>query len=112
MTKEYASKFWMTIFRALSEDPEERILTNPAVDFTEKVKSGAFDHLSDEAYNAMLSDVEEQNALFLRQRCATSYAVLLRAISRLQLTDTERHTILRVLVNASTRTDFRKETVR
>lgn len=109
MTKDYAYRFWTGLFRLLRTEPESRIMENPAAAFAEKAKTGAFDSLSDEEYEAKLNDVEQENALFEYKKFATSYVVLLRALRRLELNDTEMHTLLRVLINASLRTDFRKE---
>lgn len=109
MTKDYAYRFWTGLFRLLRTEPESRIMENPAAAFAEKAKAGAFDSLSDEEYEAKLNDVEQENALFEYKKFATSYVVMLRALRRLELNDTEMHTLLRVLINASLRTDFRKE---
>ena len=109
MTKDYAYRFWTGLFRLLRTEPESRIMENPAAAFAEKAKTGAFDSLSDEEYEAKLNDVEQENALFEYKKFATSYVVMLRALRRLELNDTEMHTLLRVLINASLRTDFRKE---
>lgn len=109
MTKEYAYRFWTGLFQLLRTEPESRVMENPAVAFTEKAKAGAFDSLSDEEYNDQLNDIEQENALFGYQKFATSYVVLLRALRRLELNDTEMHALLRILINASIRTDFRKE---
>ncbi|HAE16766.1 MAG TPA: hypothetical protein DCG51_09475 [Erysipelotrichaceae bacterium] len=109
MTKDYAYRFWTGLFRLLRTEPESRVMENPAAAFAEKAKAGAFDSLSDEEYEAQLNDVEQENALFGYQKFATSYVIMLKALRRLELNDTEMHTLLRILINASVRTDFRKE---
>lgn len=108
MTKDYAFSMWTTLLDRIHDDPEARILENPAAAFTEKAKAGGFDAISDEEYEQEKENVEQASALFERRLNATTYTVLLRALRRLEFNDSERHLLLRALVSATTHTDFKK----
>ena len=108
MTRTYAYTFWVELFQNLQKGNEERIMKNPAIDFGERVKAGEFDSYSDEEYEDMLSDVEQENALYDHRAYATSYVILLRALQKMEFTQEERNVIIKIFTNVAQRTDFRK----
>lgn len=106
MTKDYANKMWQRYLKGLSKTDESRIVTNPAVTFTNDAKAGKFDSVSDQEYGVMLADVEDESGLFGKNSKGSLYVVFLRAFQKLTLTEAEIRSISDVLAKASVRADF------
>ena len=112
MTKDHAYAMWESYLSRLDLEPSQRILKNPAVEFTKKAKAGAYDSLSDEEYNELLHNCEQEAALFADRPSATAVTLFLRALSRIELNEREKKELLRILADASARCDFRERSAR
>ena len=62
-------------------------IQNPAIDFTLDAKRGKYDSVTDEEYQRLLSDVEEESSFWHNQPAATASEILLEALSRTPMPD-------------------------
>ena len=106
MTKEYASSMWLKYLESIREDYADRVLKNPALDFTKKAKSGYFDDISDAEYNSKLDDVEAESRIFENKAVASSYLLLIRALRTLSFNAQEWNQLIDVLSDAAAHSDF------
>ena len=101
MTLEYAYDMWKRYLQCMSKPANERVLENPAIRFSERVKQGAFNRLSDDEFQERLDNVNEEASLFLNRKKASSTALFFRALQDLSLTKEQIETIARDLADAS-----------
>ena len=109
MSKKYAIDMWKKYLELLKLTDENRITNNPCVEFTENVKVGIYDSLDEEEYDSLLSNVEQEGALYGNKRRSSACTIFLRGYRCLSLTDRELERIAEILADASLRVDDRKE---
>lgn len=68
---------WMSkIFKEITNGRGERVLENPAVQFTLDAKAGEYDEVSDETYNFLLNEVEELSKFWCDQKEVPAVQIL------------------------------------
>ena len=107
MTHEYASSMWLRYLKNITLTDERRIIENPALEFTEKAKSGFYDTYSDADYMRALNDTEEESSFFENNPRASAYTLFLKAFRKLPLRECDYAAIAKVLADASEKIDFR-----
>ena len=100
-------RFWRNYFLlAHSRSGVAAVVENPAIEFTMKAKRGDYDDISDDTYNVLLHDVEEEAAFFLEKKRDNATAVFLRALRSTPLYPEEIAGIVGILTDASARVDY------
>ena len=69
----------------VTADDAGSYVENPAIEFTQKVKDGRFDNLSDEEYDARLRKVEKLSTLWHKQPRRTAGEILLALLERITI---------------------------
>lgn len=68
---------WMSkIFKEITNGRGERVIENPAVQFTLDAKAGEYDEVSDETYNFLLNEVEELSKFWCDQKEVPAVQIL------------------------------------
>lgn len=90
-------KFWKEILEFIIDGKPDEMIENPALVFARNAKAGGFDSISDEEYNALLAECENQSKLWrsLPHRAASD--ILLDALEFVRINDVPRHRLAQVL---------------
>lgn len=106
MIYETAKQFWRVYIGMANKDGADTNMINPAVDFTARAKNGEYDSLSDDEYAEKLGDVEAISVFWENGQSETAGNILLNALARTNLSDTEVDEIACVLAESSRNTDY------
>ncbi len=90
-------RFWKEILECIIDGNPDEMIENPALVFTRNAKAGSFDCVSDEEYEALLAECENQAKLWrsLPHRAASD--ILLDALMSVRINDVPRHRLAQVL---------------
>ena len=89
-------RFWKEILECIIDGNPDEMIENPALVFTRNAKAGSFDCVSDEEYEALLAECENQAKLWrsLPHRAASD--ILLDALMSVRINDVPRHRLAQV----------------
>ncbi len=106
MTHNTAKSFWSTYIGMICRDDAGFSMINPAVSFTEQTRAGGFDSLSDEEYQSKLDEVTELSSFWDGTHSDSVGNILLNAIARTSMSDSEIDKITTILADASANTVY------
>ena len=107
MEKDMARDMWAKLINLVNRGYASQLLTNPAVDFTVAVKAGKYDDLPDEEYNKMLHTIDQMaHGVWGRDAHRPAGEVLLSALLTTNIQEKSIETIVELLAEASTQTDY------
>lgn len=93
------------LLRASSKGFGGRTITNPAVDFTQRAKSGEYDDVSEEEYFKELDRIEELNNVWQHRSARQVGELLLTALENVDLSESDVVDMAATLMCAYERTD-------
>lgn len=106
MTFEMAQSFWRAYITMVNRNGARVSMFNPADDFTARAHMGEFDSLSDSEYGKRMDDVQTLSLFWDNQHSEEIGNILLNAIVRTRILDTEIDSIVKILADASVNTDY------
>lgn len=106
MTHNNAKTFWTAYITMVNENNSHLNMLNPADDFNVRSRSGEFDNLSDDEYEKIRTDVEDISSFWNHRHSETIGIILLNAIAKTNILDSEIDDIAKILTDASVRTDY------
>ena len=106
MTFEMAQSFWRAYITMVNRNGARVSMFNPADDFTARAHMGEFDSLSDSEYGKRMDDVQTLSLFWDNQHSEEIGNILLNAIVRTRILDTEIDSFVKILADASVNTDY------
>lgn len=87
MTNNAAKIFGKAYLTMASKNDARFNMTNSAIDFTARARTGEFDNISDEKYQEMLTDTEDISSFWERSQSETAGNILLNAMARTNISN-------------------------
>lgn len=106
MIRDTAKSFWSTYIKMVHRNDADYNMINPAVDFTAKAHAGEFDTLSDAEYEEKYEEIKELSSLWNDAHSDSVGNILLHAIAKTNLSETEINEIAEILADASAHTIY------
>lgn len=106
MTHDMAKQFWNVYIGMASKDGAHVNMSSPTEDFKARAHAGEFDRLTDDQYYQKEADAEEIASFWNYRHCETAGNILLNALARTDMSETEIDEIAGILADASARTDY------
>lgn len=85
------------------------MVTNPAVELTVRTQSGELNEYPDEAYNTVVADVEDLQAVFLNAKERSAGELLLEALVKTDIDQDDIEAISERLAECSKNTNYKKQ---
>lgn len=106
MTHELAKQFWRVYIGMARKNGADTNMLSPTEDFKARAHAGEFDRLTDDQYYQKEADAEEIASFWNYRHCETAGNILLNALARTDMSETEIDEIAGILADASARTDY------
>lgn len=106
MTHGTAKQFWQDYFKLARAKATHIAMPNPGDTFCAQAYIGEFDEMPDDEYMEKLKETKEIASFWNQSHTETAMNVLLNALAKTDITDTEIDGIAGILADASVRSDY------